>query len=79
MPSIPKREFDRESKVYIRKVGGTLQHIRESKDIAIADAAKSIGISSNCLQAVERGERDYSLKLLVEICEYYQVNVQDVV
>ncbi|HEY9008229.1 MAG TPA: helix-turn-helix transcriptional regulator [Ohtaekwangia sp.] len=79
MPPILKHPFDQESKIYITKVGAVLQCIRESKNIELSHAARSMGISSNRLQGIESGAKDYSIKLLFKICDYYEVSVLDVV
>jgi transcriptional regulator with XRE-family HTH domain len=61
------------------KIGNKLKTIREARGISIAVAAKSLRISPSRLQAIESGAKNYNLTLLMKMCEYYEVDVLDVV
>ena len=63
----------------LKLIGNTLKRIRESHSISIGMAAKSLRISKNRLEAIENGTTNYNLTLLVKICDYYNVNILDVV
>jgi transcriptional regulator with XRE-family HTH domain len=49
------------------------------KKITLETAAGAFHISVMRLDAIERGEKNYNLSLLVKMCEYYDVSVFDVV
>jgi transcriptional regulator with XRE-family HTH domain len=60
-------------------IGKRLRAIRNSLNIHEDVAAKSLGISTSRLEGIERGEKNYNLTLLVQMCDYYNVSVLDVV
>jgi transcriptional regulator with XRE-family HTH domain len=63
----------------LKLVGRRLRSIREAKNVSVENASRSLRISASRLQAIEKGEKDYSLALLVRICNYYDVSILDVV
>jgi transcriptional regulator with XRE-family HTH domain len=63
----------------LRIIGSKLKKLRKSRGISIDVAAKSFRISISRLEAIELGEKNYNLTLLVKMCEYYKVDVLDVV
>jgi transcriptional regulator with XRE-family HTH domain len=61
------------------KIGNKLKRLRESRGISIDVAAKYFRISTSRLEAIELGEKNYNLTLLVKMCGYYKVDVLHVV
>jgi transcriptional regulator with XRE-family HTH domain len=61
------------------KIGRKLKTSRVKKKITLETAARAFRISVIRLDAIERGEKNYNLSLLVKMCEYYNVSVLDVV
>jgi transcriptional regulator with XRE-family HTH domain len=61
------------------EIGRKLKALRVEKDITLESAARAFRISVARLDAIERGEKNYNLSLLVKICEYYGVSVVEVV
>jgi transcriptional regulator with XRE-family HTH domain len=60
-------------------IGRKLKTSRVEKKITLEVAARDFRISVARLDAIERGEKNYNLSLLVKMCEYYEVSVLDVV
>jgi transcriptional regulator with XRE-family HTH domain len=60
-------------------IGNKLKIAREARGFSIKDASKFLYMSTSRLEAIERGEKNYSLTLLVAMCDYYKVDVLDVV
>lgn len=67
------------SKDFLKSIGKKLQAIRLSKNISPKTAAHHLRISVSRLQAIESGEKDYSLDLLMTLCDYYEVSILDVI
>jgi DNA-binding XRE family transcriptional regulator len=63
----------------LRSIGRKLLMHRVAQNLTREMAAQAINISPKRLEAIERGETNYNLTLLVKMCEYYNVNILDVV
>jgi transcriptional regulator with XRE-family HTH domain len=63
----------------LSKIGRKLKTTRLKKKLTLESAARAFHISVTRLDAIERGEKNYNLSLLVKMCEYYEVSVHDVV
>jgi transcriptional regulator with XRE-family HTH domain len=60
-------------------IGRKLKTSRVKKKLTLESAARAFRISVSRLDAIERGEKNYNLSLLVKMCEYYEVSVFEVV
>jgi transcriptional regulator with XRE-family HTH domain len=60
-------------------IGRRLKSVRKSRNIAPATASRFLRMSVSRLEAIERGEKNYSLELLVRMCDYYEVSVFEIV
>jgi transcriptional regulator with XRE-family HTH domain len=66
-------------KSQVAKIGRKLSAARIQKNIAPDTVARDLRMSVSRLEAIERGEKNYSLELLVRMCDYYEVNVLEIV
>jgi transcriptional regulator with XRE-family HTH domain len=60
-------------------IGKKLKAVRNSRSITPEIASRFLRVSIVRLEAIERGEKNYSLELLVRMCDYYEVNVLEIV
>ncbi|MCX8281766.1 helix-turn-helix transcriptional regulator [Phyllobacterium sp. 0TCS1.6C] len=58
----------------LRNVGKRLSEVRTRLGISQIPFAETLGISSSAYKNYERGEREVPLKLIIDICEKYEVN-----
>ena len=64
---------------HLLMIGKRLHAARTARKIPEDVAAKAFKISVVRLLAIERGEKNFSLWLLVKMCQYYKIDVMDVV
>lgn len=56
-------------KEYLKKLGKAIKLQRQAKDLKQKELAEKVGISSNYLSMIERGEKSVSFDTLVKIAE----------
>lgn len=63
----------------LQKIGENLHTIRNARKETLQSVAKSIGITHPVLSKIENGRSDnLSLALLLKICNYYKISMQQV-
>ena len=60
-------------------IGSDLRMIRESKGITRKEMSKEMYISEETIRRIEKGENDPRLSTLVPICNYLDIDINDVV
>lgn len=73
------KNLSEDSKYWLEIVGNNLRHIRNAQKQSLQAVARALKISPGRLGAIEKGEYDMELWLLMELCDYYDVRPADVV
>jgi transcriptional regulator with XRE-family HTH domain len=60
-------------------VGARLRHLRERRDLTLADVSTETGISVSTLSRLESGQRKATLELLLPLARAYQVQLDELV
>lgn len=62
----------------LRIAGEKLRELRSREGLSIYKVAKHIHISGNYLSLIERGKRSPSDEILLNIAEYYKVDINEI-
>ena len=60
------------------KIGRELKIMRESRGLSLQDVADKVGKSRYTIHGYEKGRNSISASLLIELCELYGYNINDV-
>jgi len=63
----------------VKTVGDNIRRLRQDKELSQQQLADSAGTSANYLAQIERGEVNFSLKILAQIAEALKCPVQDII
>lgn len=67
------------SREELKKLGGNIRHLRETKGLTQEDFAKQCHLSKNYIGMLERGERNPSYLTLTQISSLLKVSLRDLV
>lgn len=67
------------SRQFLEAVGVNLFILRNNLKLSIDTVASAVSITPQALEAIEKGQYDYDLALLWDLCEYYGVTPVSVV
>jgi len=62
-----------------RNIGNNIRCVREQYGLSINELAEKLGISTQYLGFIERGQRLFSLAKLIEFCEQFEISVDEVI
>jgi transcriptional regulator with XRE-family HTH domain len=60
-------------------IGYNLSQLRKSRDETIELVANAVNLQPGVLENIEKGEHDFKLHVLFNLCNYYETNLEDVV
>lgn len=60
-------------------IGSTLSQLRKSRDETIELVANAVNLQSSVLENIEKGNHDFKLHVLFNLCNYYETALEDVV
>jgi len=62
-----------------RNIGNNIRCVREQYGLSINELSEKLGISTQYLGFIERGQRLFSLPKLIEFCEQFEISVDELI
>mgnify|MGYP002623767315 CR=1 FL=1 len=68
-----------EAEAFKRKISTRLYKLRMARKDLISTVARAVGISDEMLEKIESGTYNFTVDILLRLCEYYKVDPDKVV